>query len=174
MGDLTAVEQYEVTPAAFKALQRAIKANEEARRRASQDRASFPSPQIGRDAGGFLSCGGGEFVAVKRVDDLREILDHCVIAEIKEQSSTVQIGNGVVVKYPDGLTRKFVLDGFVFNSPVVERVSVNSPLGQAILGAKIGETRFFDVNEKTLQITITNIIPPSKAEKVLFPRSQKK
>lgn len=80
-----------------------------------------------------------------------------------EQCNTVQIGNGVTLTFGDNSMMKFIVEGRVVGNFTERRVSIYSPLGKAIAGAEIGETRSFSVGNQRKEATIREIILPSLA-----------
>lgn len=104
----------------------------------------------------------------KRLLGLKKILSQAQIIEPEEQNEFVDIGTGVVIQHEDGSIFKFIMQGCVLEiDEEMNFVSVHSPLGQAILGSKAGETKSFRVEDKEKKITVQKIFPPSEAE-ILF------
>lgn len=115
-------------------------------------------------------------IQAERLDELHAILDRAKIVKPVEQRKVVQIGTAVVVKDGKGRPSKFIVDGCLVAIPVDNgrHVSIDSPLGQAILGARKGETRTLALPGGTRKIRIVNIFPPSQAEAAVETRAGKK
>lgn len=74
-----------------------------------------------------------------RVAYLEDVLKNAkIISENHEQSGFVVIGSTVVVEI-DGAVDEFTIVGKVEANPTKKRISNESPVGQALLGAKVGE-----------------------------------
>jgi len=74
-----------------------------------------------------------------RITELEEVLHGArVIEETITKSEFVVIGSTVVVEI-DGQTDKFTVVGTMEADPAKRKISNESPVGQALLGAKIGD-----------------------------------
>lgn len=104
-------------------------------------------------------------VAARQVEELRSLQSNVKIFEPIEQSETARIGNGVQIVFSDQTRANYILEGKVIDANQAEiKLSIYSPLGRAILGAKIGEQRQFNSPKHGTQtFTITHITPPSAA-----------
>jgi len=101
----------------------------------------------------------------KRLGELENLLVNAQVVDLEEQNEIAGLGTGVILEYEDRNISKFILEGF--SVEVLEgRVSIHSPLGKAILGAKEGEKRIFRVGENKRIVTIKRILPPSLAETI--------
>lgn len=98
--------------------------------------------------------------------NLAEVLRNAEIVNPKEQNETVAIASGVIVLQPNGEQLRCVLEGYVLNNLPGMRISIHSPLGKAILGAKKGEKREVNLHGKKVLVTIEEILPPSQAENI--------
>jgi transcription elongation GreA/GreB family factor len=86
------------------------------------------------------------------------------VIEPEEQNINVQVGNGVEIRYYDGTTFRFILEGYWLGS-LENRVSVYGPLGQALFGAKKGEKRTLKLDREEKNIIVIDIILPSIVKK---------
>jgi transcription elongation GreA/GreB family factor len=105
----------------------------------------------------------------RRLKELEEIISNVEIITPIEQSDTVQIENGVELQYGDGNIFRFIVVGYAFataNEGDLEEVSVYSPIGKAVLGARSGEKRNLIVGNRHIEVKVTKIYPPSKAREV--------
>lgn len=73
-----------------------------------------------------------------RIAELEEVLHRTEIIEHAQKSDFVVIGSTIVVEV-DGTTDEFKIVGTVEADPVKRLISNESPVGSALLGAKIGE-----------------------------------
>jgi len=106
-----------------------------------------------------------EMMWSKRLGELENLLVNAQVVDLEEQNEIAGLGTGVILEYEDRNISKFILEGF--SVEVLEgRVSIHSPLGKAILGAKEGEKRIFRVGENKRIVTIKRILPPSLAETI--------
>jgi transcription elongation GreA/GreB family factor len=81
-----------------------------------------------------------------------------------EQDQQVRFGNGVELIYENGVVLRLIVEGYIFDS-AENRLSIHSPLGQAIIGAKQGDKVSFTVGNRTITVIVNKIILPSQAEK---------
>ena len=83
----------------------------------------------------------------------------------EEQNKRIDIGNGVIISYADKSRLGVVLVGYVLPSmhdaETKINVSLDSPFGTAVCGAKEGDKR----RVKDREITIERIFLPSEAER---------
>lgn len=74
-----------------------------------------------------------------RISDLEEILKSVQVIKESPKSDFVVIGSTVTIEM-DGEVDEFTIVGRVEADPSKKRISNESPVGSAILGAKVGET----------------------------------
>ena len=74
-----------------------------------------------------------------RIKELEYKLEHSEIADSAKGSDTINIGSTIVVKYDDGEEEEYVIVGSVEADPFNNRISVESPIGKAVLGHKQNE-----------------------------------
>ena len=74
-----------------------------------------------------------------RIKELEYKLEHSEIANSAKGSDTINIGSTIVVKYDDGEEDEYVIVGSVEADPFNNRISVESPIGKAVLGHKQNE-----------------------------------
>lgn len=74
------------------------------------------------------------------VEELTAVLHNsCALSEIDEDTSIVESGDEVVIEFDDRTTDTYALVHPVEINPAAARISVASPLGQALLGAHEGD-----------------------------------
>jgi len=102
-----------------------------------------------------------------RLKELKTILSKSRIVEPQEQDETVELGNGVRIQYKDGSILEFVMQGCMLSMlEDITFVSIHSPLGQAIVGANVGDTVSFRVGKNERTVKILKILPPSRADTI--------
>jgi len=102
----------------------------------------------------------------KKLGDLQKLASNAKIVEPEEQNKEVRFGVGVVIEYDDGAERNIIVEGYQI-SHFKGLVSVHSPVGRSLIGAKINERRSFNVGETQRMVKIKKIFPPSEARKIL-------
>ncbi len=75
-----------------------------------------------------------------RIQELEEMLKHVqIIAKDKRLKGVVQLGSTVRVQEEGGPVETFTIVGSAESDPAKGRISNESPLGQALLGRRVGE-----------------------------------
>ena len=74
-----------------------------------------------------------------RIIEINQILANATIAETPKRSNRVAIGNKVTVQTDDGSERQFTLVGAAEADASKGRISNESPVGAALLGARKGD-----------------------------------
>ena len=75
-----------------------------------------------------------------RIVSLRSILDSAVSpGEVNDDPSIVELGDEVELAYEDGERQRFVLVHPIEIAADADHVSIESPLGRALLGGQVGE-----------------------------------
>ncbi|MFA5050889.1 MAG: GreA/GreB family elongation factor [Patescibacteria group bacterium] len=115
---------------------------------------------------GFKQGIDNEDRVVRRIDEVKALTHGAEIIYPKEQDKEVQIGNIVKLRYDDNSEYLFRIEGYVFISSRYD-VSIYSPLGKAIEGAKVGDKKEFTVGDKMRSVTILEIYLPSLDDKLL-------
>ena len=72
-----------------------------------------------------------------RISEIEHILQNVEVIEKPKEDGKVQLGSTVVLK--NGTTKKFQVVGTVEADPLEGKISDESPLGQAVLGRKVGD-----------------------------------
>jgi transcription elongation factor GreA len=93
-----------------------------------------------------------------RIRQLTEMLRNAQVGEAPE-GDTVAAGMVVTTVDEDGDEEEFLLGSREDRDSGLHVVSANSPLGQALLGAKVGETRSYAAPAGEFQVTVTAIRP---------------
>ena len=74
-----------------------------------------------------------------RISELEAILQNVEVIKKPTGAAKVQLGSKVTLK-GDGKSKEFRIVGTVEANPLSGKISDESPIGQALLGKKIGET----------------------------------
>jgi len=157
------MEKYIFTRRGYEALIKLIKKIEGILKQTIKAKAEAGSGQDGWHDEGFKIGVSEEMMWSQRLGELEELCRNAEVIEPIEQNEFVNLGTGVILKYENGETSKFILEGY--NVEGFEgRLSIHSPLGQAIWGAKKGERRYLRIGKNEKMVTIQEILPPSKAE----------
>jgi len=107
-----------------------------------------------------------------KIDRFIKVAQDAEVIIPEEQDQKVQIGNVVKLRHDDGSELLYVIEGYIVTNSI-PCISIYSPVGEAIEGAKVGETRKFVVGDKTRQITVLKIYPPSSTDSLIPPEQQK-
>lgn len=160
-------EEYVFTPKGYEVLLKEIEQTEERMNESMRARTEAGAGQDDWHDEGYQRAMVDEEMWAKRLAELQSIRSLANIVEPQEQTERVEIGNGVAVQYDDGTVLKFILEGCVLRGiKGVTFVSIHSPLGKTIIGARQNETRIFQGAKKTRIITIKKILPPSRASEI--------
>lgn len=89
-----------------------------------------------------------------RITELESTLKNVEIIEHKKNTSEVQIGSHVSVTGSAGNDMMFEIVGSSEADPSANRISNESPIGQALIGSKIGETVTFNTPSGEMQYTV--------------------
>lgn len=106
----------------------------------------------------------------RRLRDLVDVRRNAEIAIPTEQDQQVQFGNGVELIYPNGEVARFIVEGYVFGSSE-NRLSIHSPLGRAITGAKQGDEVSFKAGDRIITVVVEKIFFPSQTERFCSDKS---
>lgn len=97
----------------------------------------------------------------KRLNELKNLAANAKIIRPREQNEKADIGNTVIIEYENGSREKFVLDGYVIIiNPAENRISIYSPVGSILKGAKKGQTKMVELGGQKQKIKILEILPP--------------
>jgi transcription elongation factor GreA len=92
----------------------------------------------------------------EEVDRLRAVLDASgtVEEEVPDDPTTVELGDRVTIRLDDGAEETYIVVHAAEALVHEERISIASPLGQALLGRHVGETVEVDVPAGGYRATI--------------------
>lgn len=158
--------QYIFTRKGYEALLALMHRTEEMLGKAIKLKSDSGSGQDGWHDEGFKIGAVEETMWSRRLGELEDLCRNARVIDPKEQNEIVDLGTGVIIEYENGSISEFILEGFAIET-LDNRLSIHSPLGDAILGAKKGEKRVFQVGNNKKTVTIKEILPPSVSESVL-------
>ena len=93
-----------------------------------------------------------------RIAEITQILSTATVVETPKRSNKVSVGSVVTVKMDTGNERTFTIVGAAEADITAGRISNESPVGAALLGAKKGDVVSAEApNGKTLSFTIIKI-----------------
>lgn len=95
----------------------------------------------------------GRIQEIEKMLEMAEVIDESAAQGSKE----VRIGSTVSLKTKDNKRRKYQLVGAAETNPAEGRISDESPLGQALLGKKRGDTVKIQAPGGVVEMTITSI-----------------
>jgi transcription elongation factor GreA len=75
----------------------------------------------------------------RRIQELEDLIRNADIVETNINSNVVGLGTTVVVEY-DGLDETFTVVGAAEARPALGRISIESPIGKALIGKRVGDT----------------------------------
>ncbi|MDQ5981782.1 MAG: transcription elongation factor GreA [Patescibacteria group bacterium] len=93
-----------------------------------------------------------------RIAELEEILGRSQVIEIDslKKSDTASVGHSVKVKF-NGKEDSFTLVGSAEADPSEKKISIESPVGKALLGAKVGETIIVETPQIRVEYLVKDI-----------------
>lgn len=92
-----------------------------------------------------------------RIADIENVLLNVEIIEKPKGDSQVMLGSSVKLKSEKGQTKEFTVVGTVEADPANGKISDESPIGQALLGKKEGETVEIKTPAETVEYKIIDI-----------------
>lgn len=92
-----------------------------------------------------------------RIQELEEIIKHAKIATSKDdRGGNIDIGSVVVVTV-DGERNQFELVGPTESDPARGKISVDSPVGKALLGHKAGDSIYVEAPDGKIQYKVVSV-----------------
>lgn len=91
-----------------------------------------------------------------RIEELENTLKHAVIIQDNQKSSVIQVGSMVIVQ-SKGQDHSLHIVGSNEADPLNGKISNESPLGQALLGRKVGETFTLPTPRGEVEYEVTKI-----------------
>lgn len=158
------MEKYIFTQKGYDVLKETIENTAKILAKVTRDKANAGSDQDGWHDEGFKIGVADEMMWGKRLSELQTIMQNATIVSPEEQNKVVKFGNGITIQYQDGSIFSFILGGYNIGiqDEAKPEISIYSPLGKTVLGAKIKETRHFQKSS----VRIKKILPPLKADEI--------
>lgn len=91
-----------------------------------------------------------------RISEVEHIVNNVEVIQKPKGDSKVQLGSSVKLK-GNGKTKEFQVVGTVEADPLNGKISDESPIGQALMGKKLGEEVEIHTPSETTTYTITEI-----------------
>lgn len=92
-----------------------------------------------------------------RILDLENILADAVVAPHDKKSKTVEIGSSVTVETAQRKKENYIVVGSAEASPLEGKISNESPVGQALMGHKVGDVVQIETPSKVIKLKITKM-----------------
>jgi len=95
-------------------------------------------PTVGEEDYPFADLLDDKNYLEKRIAELKDILRNCQIIKDKDNHNKVEIGSKVKVGF-EGFEEEYLIVSSVEAEPLNKKISDESPVGKALLGAQIGD-----------------------------------
>lgn len=92
-----------------------------------------------------------------RIAEIEHILQNVEVIKAPKNDSEVELGNKIKLKSDQGKVKEFQVVGTVEADPLEGKISDESPLGQAVLGKKKGDTVEIKTPSETTLYKIVDI-----------------
>ena len=148
-----------LTPQGLKQLQKELDNLKAVRRREVTERIHKASESGGNvDNAEYDEAMSQQGFVEGRIRELESILANAVVTAHDKRGGIVDIGSAVTVQDPNGRKQSYKLVGSAEASPLEGKISNESPVGQALLGHKVGdEVEVETPSKKPVKFTITRI-----------------
>jgi transcription elongation GreA/GreB family factor len=160
------MEEYLITKEEYEELKKALDGAQERTRKATKDKSDAGAGQDAWHDENFKLGIAEEAKWKRQEEEIKSIIRNVRIIEPVEQADIAQIGNGVRIAYDSGKELEFILGGYHSGAFIENRVSIYSPVGEAVVGTKEGEICTFRVGKEETRIKVKKILSPSNAEKI--------
>ena len=91
-----------------------------------------------------------------RIKEIEEIMDNYDLVEQTDNEGIVHIGSVVEVKSDKG-TKIFTIVGASESNPLENKISTDSPIGELLLGKKVGDSIVVNTETSSVTYDIVNI-----------------
>ena len=93
-----------------------------------------------------------------RIRELEDVLSRAVVAPKGDRKKgVVRIGSSVTVTDSDGGKQRYAVVGSAEAAPLERKISNESPVGQALMGRKVGDQIAVDTPAGKVTLTITRV-----------------
>lgn len=91
-----------------------------------------------------------------RIEELEELVKRAVVIKENKNRKTVDLGCRVIVEH-DGQNHEFEIVGEWEADPLKKKISAQSPLGQALVGKKVGDRVEFEAPAGKVTYTVKRV-----------------
>lgn len=98
-----------------------------------------------------------KFYLEKRISELEDIIEHAKILAPDKHPPKVEIGSKVRVGF-ESFEKEFLIVDPIEANPIKGKISMKSPVGKALLGAKVGDEIEVRVHSLVKTFRVINII----------------
>ena len=156
---LMAQRQTYLTPEGFKSLEQELEHLKTARRKEVAARIRKASESGGTVDNAEYDQSKNEQAFVEgRITDLETIVSNAVVASKKDRSSdAVAFGSSVKVVTDQGAKRRYKVVGSTEADPLRGKISMESPVGQALMDSKVGDKVEVQAPSGVVTLTILEI-----------------
>ena len=93
-----------------------------------------------------------------RISELENILSNAVVAASRDRTQgAVEFGSSVTVVADEGKKKQYKVVGSAEADPLKGKISIESPVGQALLGHKVGDEVDVQTPSGVARLTITKV-----------------
>lgn len=104
----------------------------------------------------FTEISEDKFFLEKRIKEINEILKNVEITEENEKSSKVILGTNVRVGF-EGFEQVYRIVDPLEADPLNSKISIESPVGKALLGSKVGDIINIQINNSVYKYRVLEI-----------------
>ena len=132
---------------------------ETVRRREVADELKTAAEVVGTvDNAGYDEAKRNQAAVERRIMDIENLLHSAtIVPERQGPSDTVEIGSQVLVENEQGAKSEYTIVGSAEADPLHGRISNESPVGQALLGKRVGEQAQARAPQGTVKLTVVSI-----------------
>jgi len=153
---------YVLTKKGLASLNQEIAIIEKRAKEVTEERTAAGQTTDGWHSEGFKLSLANQAMWERQRKELVDLKNKCRVVEPVEQKASIRVGNLFKINI-NGETKSYTMEGVWFgNDPNV--ISVNSPLGLALLAKKVGEKGKFKIDDIQHNFVVLEIIEPSKAK----------
>ncbi len=147
-----------LTPDGLKQLQEELEHLKSVRRYEVADRIHKASESGGNVDNAEYDVAKSEQAFVEgRIREVESILANAIVATHDKKSGVVDIGSKVTVSEEGGAKRNYFLVGSAEASSLEGKISNESPIGQALMGRKVGDKVEVETPSRKVNLTVTKI-----------------
>lgn len=151
-------KRYLFTPEGLARLQAELDHLRTVRRQAAAERI-----QLARETGGhadnaqYEDAKNEQALLEGRIRTLESMINQAIVSTPDRDNPRIEFGDRVTVRNQDGTEEVFTIVGSAEANPSEGRISYESPVGQALLGKKVGDEVEITVPAGVLKLIITKM-----------------